>query len=424
LLGLDAARGLALLGVFGVNMQIFSDAFGTFYQPLPESSDGLTVALFYLQGVFFTGKFYPLFSLLFGMGLVLMMASSARRGQAGAFTGIYLRRLAMLAVFGLIHGLAIWYGDVLLTYSICGLILFLCRSWPAKVMIPLGAGLMLFAAVLYGGLAALSAGAYQTPDASTPAGVLAAADEPGASKIARLIEAMGDGDVAGGPEDPVWVELERLAYREGPWYDVAAFRAISWVMMVFVTVLGVGWHVLGLFFLGAGLIKAGLLDESGRVWRRRLFWLGLLVGVPGSAAGAWLGASPDSALGLAGMAFLGMVFGPMLSLTYLCGMWRIAELASAGSRVALTVATPLQAAGRMALTNYLTQSVVSTFVFYHWGLGQFASWTRGQEWAMVVGVFAVQCVVSMLWLRVFAMGPMERLWRTITYAGDRRGPHA
>jgi len=148
LLGLDVARGIALLGIFVVNIQFFSQAFGHFTFPVPESGDWLTRALFYVQGVFFTGRFYPLFSMLFGMGLVLMLTSSRRRGAEKSFTRTYFRRLGALFVIGLAHGLGLWYGDVLLTYSLCGVVMLLCRNWPPKALIPVGVGLVLVGTVL------------------------------------------------------------------------------------------------------------------------------------------------------------------------------------------------------------------------------------------------------------------------------------
>ncbi len=444
LLGLDVARGIALLGIFVVNIQFFSQAFGHFAFPVPESGDWLTRALFYVQGVFFTGRFYPLFSMLFGMGLVLMLTSSRRRGAENSFTRTYFRRLGALFVIGLAHGLGLWYGDVLLTYSLCGVVMLLCRNWPPKALIPVGVGLVLVGTVLYSGLASLNALSIaaqrsmaveraSAPDAAEPP---ASTDESSASddssssqakvppepdgldRLAQnhpflaMIDGYRDERIVGGPEDPEYMRLETLAYREGPWIDAQLFRVMTWAMFVVVTVLSVFWHVLGLFFIGAGVMKVGIVDERQRPLRLWLIGIGLLAGVPLSVVSVWCAASPANPLLAAAAVLTGFIGGPLMAVGYLCLALRLAE---ARGRVVAALAHTLGAAGRMALSNYLLQTVVSTLVFYHWGLGQFGLWTRPEKWAMVLGVFAAQCVVSVIWLRVFRMGPMEWAWRSVTY---------
>lgn len=447
LAGLDVARGVALLGIFLVNIQLFSQALGLFFVPTPESDDWLTRTLYDVQNIFCTGKFYPLFSMLFGMGLVLMMSSSARRGNERGFATVYLRRLAALLAFGLIHGLGIWFGDVLFTYALCGAILLICRSWPAKALLPVGVGLVLVATLMYSGLAAMSASgvadqrarqtrlalhpepaqpgrpatdesaAFETPDPNEPP--KAPEREPdGLDRLAQshpffeLIDGYRDQRIAGGPEDPEYIRLETRAYQDGPWLDAQLFRIASWSLFLFITVLSLFWHVLGLFFIGAGLMKLGIATEGFRAWRTRLILAGLLIGLPLSVVSTLCMAHPDSPLLSAVMVWTGFTGGPLLALMYFCLALLLAEATFAPARL---LARMLAAAGRMALSNYLTQSLVSTFVFYHWGLGQFGLWSRGEKWLMVLCVFAAQCLLSVLWLRMFRMGPMEWLWRSLTY---------
>lgn len=447
LVGLDVARGVALLGIFLVNMQSFSQALGLFIVPKPESDDWLTKALYYAQNILCTGKFYPLFSMLFGMGLVLMMTSTSRRGQETGFAKVYLRRLAALLAFGLIHGLGIWYGDVLLTYSLCGVVLLLCRSWPAKVLLPVGIGLMLVATVMYSGFAALSAlGMADQQARQAKQSQRAESSEPGApatdesavfeeadpnavppaperkpdglDRLAEshpflaLINGYRDERIDGGPEHPIYVRLETRAYQDGPWLDAQLFRLTSWAIFQFVTALSIFWHVLGLFFIGAGLMKLGVATEGFRPWHTRLILAGLFVGLPLSVVSTLCVGRPESPLLAIVMVWTLFTAGPLLALAYFCLALRLAEATFAPARL---LARTLAATGRMALTNYLVQSLVSTFVFYHWGLGQFGLWTRGEKWLMVLVVFAGQCLLSVVWLRVFRMGPMEWLWRSLTY---------
>ncbi|MBY0261512.1 MAG: DUF418 domain-containing protein, partial [Phycisphaerales bacterium] len=415
--------------------------------PTPESDDWLTQTLYYVQNIFCTGRFYPLFSMLFGMGLVLMMTSSSRRGNERGFAMVYLRRLVALLAFGLIHGLGIWFGDVLFTYALCGAILLICRSWPAKALLPVGVGLVLVATLMYSGLAAMSAfgiadqeaqqaklaqqsesaqpgrpaadesAAFEAPDPNAPPP--AREREPdGLDRLAQtrpffaLINGYRDDRISGGPEHPKYIRLETRAYQDGPWLDAQLFRLTSWALFLVITALSLFWHVLGLFFIGAGLMKLGVATEGFRTWRTRLILAGLLIGLPLSIVSTLCMAHPDSPLLAIVMVWTGFTGGPLLALMYFCLAIRLSEATFAPARV---LARTLAAAGRMALSNYLTQSLVSTFVFYHWGLGQFGLWTRGEKWLMVLCVFATQCLLSVLWLRIFRMGPMEWLWRSLTY---------
>ncbi|MDZ4797156.1 MAG: DUF418 domain-containing protein, partial [Bryobacteraceae bacterium] len=429
LLAIDVTRGLALLGIFSVNIQLFAEPFGTYMQPGPESSDPLTVLCYYFVKIFCEGKFYPLFSMLFGMGLALQMHSVIGRG--GNFYAVYVRRLAWLFFMGLTHALLLWYGDILFVYSIAGVVLMLCVRIDPRTLLSLGVGLALFGAVLQSGFGALGAAGQQVgnPPASSPAaiadtsatgetnGAAATSGEPSpdmdaapATPFARWVQAFRDGKI-GPPNSPIWMETETEAYRHGPWSQTFYFRALSWVMFLLVCLLGIGWHVLGMFFIGAALLRMGLFTTAGEKWLPRLFFLGLVVGLPGAAVSPFL-------IGWAGMhawsaaltVFLLMVCGPLVSLMYLTG---IALLVRRG--IARSVTNVLANVGRMALTNYLMQTVIATFVFYHWGLGQFASWSRPERCALVLGVYAVQCVISVLWMRHFRFGPMEWLWRTVTY---------
>lgn len=421
LIAIDATRGLALLGILLVNVQAFGEAFGMFVMPRPESSDPLTVACFYFVKIFCEGKFYPLFSLLFGIGLILQMGSVDRAGRS--FVKIYLRRLAILGMLGLAHGLLLWYGDILFVYAFAGLALMLAARLRGKVLLGIGIGLVAATTLLGGALTGLSmfnaAEAHRQSDASQASPPAAASSndateadgQESTTPVNRLLKGFESGKIKGDPAHPVWIRVERQAYREGPWWQSFAFRAVTWAFYMIFCVLVFGWHVTGMFFIGAGLMKLGLFAAERRPLRVRLALIGLGIGLPGVAAAAWLLSSPD--LNLPRTVISGMLTyscGPLVSLLYLCTVSLIVDAGLVRGAVRV-----LASVGRMALTNYLTHTLVCTFIFYHWGLAQFGLWTRPERCALALGLFAAQCIISPLWLRAFRFGPMEWLWRSLTY---------
>lgn len=420
---IDAARGLALLGILLVNIQSFAEPFGRFMATAPESDDLPTAVAFYFVKIFCEGKFYPLFSLLFGIGLILQMNSVARSGGR-SFAPLYLRRLLVLMLLGLTHALLLWYGDILFIYAFAGLFLMFARKLSGKVLLGIGVGLVLGAAVLgsaVGALMALGGPPPASAPASAPAEVSNAAPAsdppaesastpPALSPAARLGEGFRTGKLQGPPDQPLWMSLETEAYRDGPWLDAFVFRAMTWGFFIIFGLLGFGWHVIGMFFIGAGLMKLGLFAPEHRRVRARLALIGLVVGVPAAIASSLLATTPPAPLRTFGASFLLFAGGPLVSLMYLCG---ISLLVDSGALTAVT--RTLAAVGRMALTNYLSHTLICTFVFYHWGLAQFGLWTRTERLGLVFTIFLAQCIISPLWLSTFRFGPMEWLWRSLTY---------
>jgi len=418
LIAIDATRGLALLGILLVNVQSFGEAFGRFLRPRPESSDWATTVCFYLVKIFCEGKFYPLFSLLFGMGLILQMESLARKSPERSFKALYARRLLVLLAIGAIHALALWYGDILFIYAIAGTVLLICARLKARTLMTVGIALVLFSTVLSGVVGAVLRPGQQPPPPAAAAAetkrVPDGLDEMAAkSSFFELMRALRDEEIQGGPEQQKWIDLEERAYRDGPYTDLFLFRAMSWVLYLVFCMLGFGWHVIGMFFIGAALLKMGIFSPERRALRVKLAVAGAAIGVPGAIFSTVIfHDKPGVAAGAAGMA-IPLVAGPLMSLMYLSVVSFAAERACAAIRT-------LAAVGRMALTNYLMHSLICTTIFYFYGFGQFAEWTRPQRVMLATAIFALQCILSPLWLRAFRLGPMEWLWRSLTYLKVQR----
>jgi uncharacterized protein len=408
---LDVARGLALLGIFLVNIHAMADSMGVWLLELEGrtvAGDGLSaIDQVAVAGVYLwcAGKFYPLFSMLFGMGFVLLLDRATAAGHGVA--GLYLRRLGLLLVLGLLHGWLLWFGDVLAMYAVCGVVLLLVRAWSARALLIVGAGLY-----LAGGLASLSFAVgmewLSTLEPGVPTPAEAVGIEPG-SRFVQMFEGFGSGAIDD-IDSPLYIALEREAMAEGPWYDAVGFHLWTWALVVVSMVLGLGWQAAGLFMVGAGLMRGGVMSPGRSRARTRLATAGLAIGLGLSIltyAGVRGAGDPwGGVLAYSGPA----VVGGVLSLGYLMGA---AVACDRGWLPWLRVG--LAAAGRLALTNYLMQSLIASLAFRYWGLGLYGELSASQRVGFVLAVFAGQVVASVAWLRVFRMGPMEWVWRVATY---------
>ncbi len=417
---LDVLRGLAIFGIFMVNMQFFAMPLGELFAPAITPGTPLRDALpWAFTKAFFEYKFISLFSLLFGAGLAVQLARCRERGEP--FVPLYARRLAVLAIIGLFHGFFLWYGDILFLYACVGALLMPLRGLRPKV-------LLIIAGSILGGLAALQlllaaaifawttwtgsplAGPAEEAEAPAQAEVWSESHPEAAERYPWLAVMLDTQLNIAGDE---WRAAETAAYRDGPWSDALGFRAMSWVLLVALSPFGYGWHVIAMFLVGAALMKLEFFSPSRIAAQRRMCVLGLSIGLPieiGNAALAWAGSLRHSfaLVGLGtGLHELGSV---ALCLGLVGGVCLLVE---AGAFALATRA--LASVGRLALSNYLLSTVVTTFLMYWWGLGWFGGVPRLEQIGLVAAIYAGQVILSIAWLKVFTIGPVEWLWRTLTY---------
>jgi uncharacterized protein len=384
---MDILRGFALLGILLVNMGIFSFPFLATLTGTPRGSTPLDAAAEFIIQWLAAGKFYPLFSFLFGAGMALQMARIEERGgRVGRFMA---RRLLILMGFGLLHALLIWNGDILFIYGLTGLALVLFRKLEPKL-------LLIWAGVLFAipfVLALLSAGS------------------------TALLGGMATGGTQEFDTMGFLREFEQRAiqvYGSGTWGEIFVWRAIEWLIFLVFTLFGQWLQLLALFLVGMVFIKRGYLQNSAEhlpLFRRGLR-LGLGIGLPANFIIALLdasGSSLTSVLPALGQA-MALLAGPLLTLGYISAFVLLTQSETWRNRCA-----PLAAAGRMALSNYLAQSIVCTFIFYSFGLGLFGQVGAFAGLVLSVVIWLVQLPISMLWLSRFRFGPVEWLWRTLTY---------
>lgn len=399
LVSIDALRGFAILGILLVNcayLGLPSRVAGEL--PPAELRTGLDVAAWAFVKAFAELKFVTLFSFLFGIGFAMQSERADREGDEG-FGVRYARRLVLLALLGVLHGVLLFMGDILFCYACCGFVLLAGRRLPARSWLVAGVVLALLLVPWIAGLTAL--------DASEASPVAEVAS--GASQDLTVLEAFAAPLELDGPR---LAALETQLYSEGPLLQQIALRAGSFVVFLFVCAFYFGWRSFAFFCLGVAAWRLGLFAQEGRRARRRLRSLGLAVGLPLTLWATWqsyLGAAEASPGGAA----LGAGLEELASLVLPAGYagWILCWAESGAGRLREALA----AVGRMALTNYIGQSLLLAWVMCHWGLGLFGRLDLPLLLGSSVAVFVVQLVLSPLWLTRFRMGPLEWLWRWGTY---------
>lgn len=376
----DALRGFALLGIFLANIQVLSGwEFLTEDGRIALAGAGTVEWVHRFHKLFIDGKFYTLFSLLFGAGFALQLERLTRRGADGL--RIYRRRVLILLGIGLVHLWLIWDGDILVLYALMGLVLPLFHRLSDRALLIWSAALI-FAVPIIG--VALVKWTGWPPDA----GLMGLSD--------RIAIAIANVD----PKDGVtWLRREDF---RGWFAWVASGPFFSWGLKLMT------WRipkVLGIMLLGMWVgrrLNAGrLLDNRRFLWRVLL--VGLTIGVPANIfytqGDQWQTEWPS----LVGTVPLALAYAAAFALAWPHAM-RLLDL--------------FAAPGRMALTNYLSQSVICVLVFYGIGLGQIGLWPPPLFYTFAIGLFTAQLLFSRWWLKRHDQGPMEALWRRWTYAGS------
>ena len=382
---LDALRGFALLGIGLANFPEFS--LYTFLKPEAAAalpSAGADRVTHYLLYWLVDGKFYTLFSLLFGIGFSIIIANAARKGANGF--RIFYRRMALLACIGFLHLMFIWSGDILLLYALLGMLLPLFRGVSDRALLT-WAGVLLCIPVAIDGLCELS-GVYLS--------------QPVVDLQQYYCARYGITD-------------DNFAYWLHDAQDYATvFQFLIQGALVRVQEFIDGnryFKVMGLFLIGFYLGRRRVYADLEQRTRWLIRWCrrGLLVGLPLSAVYAWScqhghpwGLTTHSLLYLVSVYPTGFAYAAGLSLLYL--RWKEGAL------------WPLLAApGRMALTCYIGQSVIGMFLFYGIGLAWGAHTGLLRTEGIVLCVYLCQMLFCLGWLRLFRFGPLEWIWRMLTY---------
>ena len=393
---IDVLRGAALLGILVMNVQAFAMPQAAYFNPTAYGDlEGANLYVWLAGRMLADQKFMTIFSMLFGAGIVLMAGRAEARGEARR---LHYRRMAWLAVIGLLHAHLLWQGDILFLYAVCGMAVY-----PLRRLGP-------------GRLAALGTTLLAVGSAVTIGAGLSLPYWPEEELTAFTAEAWRPA--------PEVIEAELAVFRGGWLAQLPVRSANALALETILLVVWGFWRASGLMLIGMALFKHGVFGAR----RSPGFYAGLIgaaaaVGLPLQAYGAYL----DFERGWPVWSFfVGMQFNYWPSVAVSLGYVGLVMLACRTDALR-RVTRPFAAVGRTALTNYLLQTVVCTTIFYGHGLGWFGSVDRVGQIGVAAGVWALQLAASPWWLRRFRIGPAEWAWRSLTYGARqplRRSPCA
>lgn len=409
LTSVDVLRGFALLGI--LTMNILSLGLPGTARFNPNVGGGFTGINYYVWLVgyfFFDEKMITIFSMLFGAGLVLMTDRSNQKGRSPA--ALHYRRVSILFVIGLIHAYLIWDGDILVSYALCGMLVYPLRKLSPRTLVIVAVlvtlpSVPLTAAVskLFQSLREASVRvqeAEQRGEAASPEDKELAEGWDGIRRAFHPTASEVAGTIKENRESSYW----KMVVRNAP----EAFGIQT-------TVFGSAfvWTVTGRMLIGMALMKMGVLSAA-----RSMRFYGLLavfgygLGWPVVAFAAnRLIQNQFDVVKLFGGCFQINFFGSILvALGHVAVVMIVYK-----ARWLPWLTKRLASVGRMALTNYLMQSLLCTTFFNGYGFGFYEAFDRVQLYGIVAGVWALQLWYSPLWLRYFRFGPVEWLWRSLTY---------
>jgi uncharacterized protein len=376
---IDCLRGAALLGILIANMRGFNAPLRAYFQPSlmwTWMPDRIAQAL---VDWLVSGKFITIFAALFGIGFAIQMDRAMARGLGVRF---YARRMAVLLVIGLVHSFVLWWGDILVSYAICGFFLLLFRKRQQRTV-------LIWAHVMYWFLVVLFAGVY----VATLYGLKLPDDSAQSATLERVVQVYSTGTVA----------------------EIFAMRAREWLQANgFILVLT---RVLGIFLFGLYLWRQGYLLRPSEHpdWWRRAQRMGLVIGLIGNAIVVildWM-FHPNPMRPTLLSAFILTLQSfviPALSLGYAATVVLLWQN-DAWQRLLL----PFSYVGRMALTNYLMQSLICTTIFYSYGLRLYGKVGPLLDLFLAIAIYSLQVPFSKWWLASHRYGPMEWVWRRLTY---------
>ncbi len=378
---LDALRGFALFGILLANMLYWS-GWGAMTEEQRIAFAGAEAAAwqYRFHHLLVDGKFYTIFSLLFGTGFALQIARLSARGIEGL--RVYRRRVLVLLGIGLVHSLLIWDGDILTLYALLGLVLPFFNRWRERSLL-VAAAILIFLVPIAGVWMFERLG--WEPHQHLFALSNSIAESMGADTAPdKALEWLRRDDLAG------WASWQ-LSGTPFSW----AIRVESWRIPKVLGIMLIGLVV------GRRLAVGGLLEN--RRLLLRVLVAGLAIGLPASTAYALIP-------GLGQADWPSIVGTVPLALAYAAAFVLIWPRA----RPVLRHLVPV---GRMALTNYLTHSVIGLIFFYGIGFGLAGTFRPLAFYGVALLIFSAQIVFSRWWLSIHEQGPMEAFWRVATYSG-------
>ncbi|MDW7615873.1 DUF418 domain-containing protein [Peribacillus simplex] len=372
IVSIDILRGLAILGIFLVNMPSFHSPL-LYIDGAERWSEGWDGILYRFSDVAAQASFYPLFAFLFGFGAVILAIKSEERGIS--YPILFTKRLGFLLVLGCIHAFFIWHGDILINYAVFGFAFMFFYKMKGRNLILLGSVCYVLPFAILGSL--------------------------------FLIMGIFDREGMEMTTDSAMMKQSLKVYQSGTFTEIMTQRALDWYMVnnPFNAII-LFLSIFPFFLIGAGVAKQGFLQNINQYKRqlKAILIVSLLLGLS-------IKILPYVTVYHFGTIFVQDYFGgPLLTIFYITAIALLAEQAGDSH-----LFRPLSYIGRMSMSNYLFQSIVCTAIFYSYGLGLYGTVSYTTGFVFLLALFCLQMLLSLLWMSLYKYGPVEYLWRFVTY---------
>lgn len=391
---LDGLRGVAVMGIVTINISAFALPDAAYFNPLAAGGESAADrAAWYAALILFDGKMRGLFAMLFGAGLILFAERAEAEGRRPGHA--HAARMGWLLLFGLMHYYLLWSGDILAQYAVIGMVAWFARQWRWRTLL---IGAMALIAVQTAALSFHAALLFELREAAGTSGADPATVVRWQSEARRI------------GADPAAIAAEVARYRDGSYAALIEYRLTRLRFGPALAMAATGLETLAMMLLGMAALKGGLLTGG---WPRdaclRLIRWGYGIGLA-AMAGLALVIAASGADSLVSFAVVTAWSVParapiMLAHAALVLLWLGGRTGGLGERV--------QAAGRMAFSNYLLTSLVMTTLFYGYGGGWFGELGRVTLTGIVVTMAAIMLLWSRPWLARHHQGPVEWLWRSL-----------
>ena len=385
IISIDVLRGVAVLGILIMNIQNFS-MIGAAYMNPDAYGDlaGINKWVWILSHIMADQKFMTIFSILFGAGVILFTSKAIQKDKKPG--PIHFRRMFWLFVFGMVHAYLIWSGDILVNYALCGMFVFIFRNKSPKK-------LLIISAVFF--------------------------------IIPILLDLMSGFSMPYWPEESVQDNLKNwkpsaeaiaveISNYQGNWLIQMDSRVGAAIFMqTFLFLWESFWRVTALMLLGMALFKQGILSaQLSNKYYIKLSLFGFILGLPLILYAIYSDFSTGWTMQRS--MFYNQQFNYIgsvgIALAYIGIIMLIVK-----STKAIKCKSWFAAVGKMAFTNYILESLICTFIFYGHGLGFYGQVERKFQILIVFASWILILIISPLWLRYFKFGPLEWLWRSLTY---------
>lgn len=382
---LDLLRGFAVLGILIMNIQSFSMIQAAYMNPTAYADfESANRWVWILSHIFADQKFMTIFSILFGAGIILLTQRAETKGVNAA--GLHYRRIFWLLIIGLVHAHLLWHGDILVPYALCAIIIFLFRKKTPRTQFITGVIFISVSSILY--LMSGFSMQFWSPEQLQE---LMVTWNPNPEIVAKELS-----DFRGGL-------LEQMNQRIPTAFMFETMLFLIWSF----------WRAGGLMLVGMAFLKWNILTGE----RNKEFYIkGLIISLIAGLVIIIFGLVENfqQNFRMEYSFFLGSQFNYwgslLLSFAYICLIVILSKTQS-NNRLVKSIA----GVGRTAFSNYILQTIICTTLFYGHGFGLFGSVERWVQISIVIGIWIFQIVTTNIWLRYFRFGPVEWLWRSLTY---------